>query len=118
MVGSLRMLRSRRDFAALQASPTSKAHPLLILRYRRNDLEQTRYGLSTGRRIGGAVERNRVRRRLREVLRTLGPRTAPGWDILVVARPASGAASFADLAAATERLLRTSGIMEGTDRDR
>jgi ribonuclease P protein component len=112
------MLRSPRDFTALQASTTSKAHPLLILRYRRNDLEQTRYGLSTGRRLGGAVERNRVRRRLREALRTFGPRTRPGWDVLVVARPASGAASYADLAGALERLLRTSGIIEGTDTTR
>jgi ribonuclease P protein component len=108
------MLRSPRDFAAMQASSASRAHPLLIVRTRRNGLEVTRYGLSTGRKLGGAVERNRVRRRLREVLRMVSPRVSTGWDVLVVARPASAAASYDELARAAERLLRTSGIMEGT----
>src|SRR3712207_30989 len=108
------MLRSPRDFAAMQPSSSSKANPLLIVRARRNGLDVTRFGLSTGRKLGGAVERNRVRRRLREALRRSLGTTSPGWDVLVVARPASVTASYAELAAALDRLLRTSGITEGT----
>ena len=114
MGGSLSMLRSPVDFEALQSGSRSRAHPLLVLRYRRNDLEGTRYGISTGRRIGTAVVRNRVRRRLRTLLRALHPRIASGWDVLIVARPPAAAASQAVLGDALETLLRRSGLMEGT----
>ncbi|MGH2760068.1 MAG: ribonuclease P protein component, partial [Actinomycetota bacterium] len=49
--------------------------------------EPTRVGLRVSRRIGSAVVRNRVRRRLREALRPLIPRLG-ACDIVVVARPA------------------------------
>jgi ribonuclease P protein component len=114
MVGTLNMLRSPLDFQALQSGSRSRTHHLFTLRYRRNELDATRYGISTGRRIGPAVVRNRVRRRLRTLLRSLGPAVAPGWDVLIVARPASAAASQAQLGEALERLLRGAGIIGGT----
>jgi ribonuclease P protein component len=106
------MLRSRRDFAALQGSSKSKVHPLLALRFARNDLGRTRFGLSTGRRLGGAVVRNAVRRRLRAALRALAPRIEPGWDVLVVARPPAIGASSAELFAALERICRSCGVVD------
>jgi ribonuclease P protein component len=112
--GSLAMLRSPLDFAALQSAGKSRAHPLLLVRYRRNDLERTRYGISTGRRLGSAVVRNRVRRRLRSVLRQLDVRVVPGWDILIVARPAASTASQAELLAVVERLLRSGALLATT----
>ena len=59
------MLSRPQEFAALQAG-TVRSHPLLTARFLRTDLETTRFGLATGRKLGGAVVRNRVRRRLRE----------------------------------------------------
>lgn len=111
------MLRSVADFTALQADNRSRVHPLLVVRYRRNQLERTRYGISTGRRIGPAVVRNRVRRRLRTILRGLDERIDRGWDVLLVARPAAGAASQAEVGAALERLLRSSGLMGRNETD-
>ena len=67
------MLSRPQDFAALQSEGTTRSHPLLVARFRRTDLEATRFGLSTGRRLGGAVVRNRVRRRIREALRVMAP---------------------------------------------
>ena len=63
------MLRSRRDFARIQASGRTRADRLMTVRYVPNQLGYDRFGISTGRRLGGAVQRNRVRRRLRELLR-------------------------------------------------
>jgi ribonuclease P protein component len=112
----LEMLRSAKDFAALQGSSRSRAHPLLILRWRSNGLDRVRVGLSTGRKLGNAVVRNRVRRRLRDVLRRSGTRPEGGWDILVVARPASATASYGELEAALERLLGRMANDEGGER--
>lgn len=99
------MLRSREDFARLGARGRTHGDRLMAVHFIANDLDHDRYGISTGRRLGGAVERNRVRRRVREILRASPNRSGQGWDILVVARPASVEASFDELSAALERLL-------------
>ena len=60
-----------------------------------NDLELRRIGLSVGRRIGGAVQRNRVKRLLREAFRLKQHDLPPGIDVLVVAK-AEAEATLAD----------------------
>jgi len=111
-VAALDMLRSAADFKQVQSHSRSRAHPLLLVRYRRNDLERTRYGISTGRKLGSAVVRNAVRRRLRSILRELDPLMAHGFDVLIVARADSASAHQSELAAALRQLLRGAGILE------
>jgi ribonuclease P protein component len=105
------MLRSAVGFQAIQTDSRSRSHPLLLLRYRGNDLERTRYGISTGRRIGSAVVRNKLRRRLRTILRALDGRIARGWDVLVVTRAAAADASQAELELALSQVLRAAGLL-------
>jgi ribonuclease P protein component len=112
MAGALVMIRAATDFAALQGGSHSRAHPLLLLRYRRNEHGSTRFGISTGRRLGSAVARNRVRRRLRTLLRNLATRIAAGWDVLIVCRPPAAQATQAELGAALEKLMARAGLME------
>ena len=107
------MLSSPKDFQALQGDGTVRSHPLLVARFLRTDLEATRFGLSTGKRLGGAVVRNRVRRRLREALRALAPSFQPGWDVLFIARPAIVDASHEDVTEAVRRLLRRGEVLGG-----
>jgi ribonuclease P protein component len=106
------MLSRPQDFAALQAG-TRRSHPLVTARFLRTDLEMTRFGLATGRKLGGAVVRNRVRRRVREVLRALAPSFQPGWDVLIIARPALVAADHDALVGALRRVLRSGGVLGG-----
>ncbi len=77
----------------------------MAVRFVPNARDHDRYGISTGRRLGGAVRRNRVRRRLREILRANPNDGGHGWDILIVARPASADASFDELRASLVRSL-------------
>ena len=88
------MLRAPRDFAALQADGRSRGHALMSVRVRRNELGRDRFAISTGKRVGGAVVRNRVRRRIKEILRHSVRPASTGWDVLVVCRPASAAAGL------------------------
>lgn len=105
------MLRHPRDFEILQREGASRANPLFVVRARPTDLPATRFGISVGRRVGGAVVRNRVRRRLREALRAMAPSLRPGWDVLLVARPPIAEASSGELASALRGLLRRSGVL-------
>ena len=108
------MLSRPQDFAAFQGGGTTRSHPLLIARFRRTDLETTRFGLSTGRALGGAVVRNRVRRRLREALRVMAPSFQPGWDVLIIARPAIVEADQDSLVGALRRTLVKGGALGGS----
>ena len=107
------MLSRPQDFVALQGAGTSRSHSLFTVRFLRTDLETTRFGLSTGRKLGGAVVRNRVRRRLREVLRAMAPSFQPGWDVLIIARPAIVDSDHETLVGALSRLLRRGGVLGG-----
>ena len=107
------MLSRPEDFAALQGEGTVRSHPLLVVRIRRTGLEETRFGMSTGRKLGGAVVRNRVRRRLRQALRVMAPSLQPGWDVLIIARPPVIGADFETLAGALQNLLRRGGVLGG-----
>ena len=79
----------------------------MVVRFVPNGRDHDRFGISTGRRLGGAVQRNTVRRRIREILRRSPNDTGHGWDILIVARDPAVSASFDELRAALLRLLGT-----------
>lgn len=88
-------------------------HPLLVLYLAPNDLDHPRIGITVSSRVGKAVVRNRVRRRLREALRArmdlLGAGQGAGKDVLVIARPNAATATWADLGAALDAVLARSG---------
>jgi ribonuclease P protein component len=77
----------------------------MVIRFVPNGRDHDRFGISTGRHLGRAVQRNRVRRRIREILRHRSNDAGPGWDVLVIARPAAVDSSYEELRDALERLL-------------
>jgi len=102
-------LRRRKDFAAAYRKGQAHGNQLLVLRVRPNGSDVTRVGFVVGRVVGGAVERNRVRRRLREIARALPMR--PGLDIVVGARKASASAPYVKLAGALRSLAKRGGAL-------
>jgi ribonuclease P protein component len=108
------MLSRPQDFAAILERGTDRSHPLLAARILRTDLGATRFGLATGKVLGSAVVRNRVRRRLREALRAMSPALRPGWDVLIIARPAIIGSDHQTLKEALRRLLAKGGVIGGT----
>ena len=69
----------------------------LVLYARKNSLGINRVGITVSKKLGHAVVRNRVRRRLREVYRLNEDRFTPGWDIVVVSRSRCIGADFRKL---------------------
>ena len=87
------------------------ANGYLVLYARRNRTQSNRVGITVGKKLGHAVVRNRVRRRLREVYRLNESRFAPGWDIVVVARSRCIKADFGKLTHAYLSLAEKAGIL-------
>lgn len=104
------MLRRKADFDAIGRHGNVRSSRLLVLRSQRTGRPGTRVGLSTPRALGGAVQRNRVRRRLRDLVREQLDATESGWDLLLIARPEAGAATYAELRETLRSLLERSGI--------
>jgi ribonuclease P protein component len=100
-----RRLRNRRDFKQVYARGRSYVHPMLVLYVLPVRGDQRTVGFSVSKKLGGAVERNRVKRRLREVFRPWMDELKPGFMSVVVARSRVKDATFPDLKAAVGDLL-------------
>lgn len=90
-------LKENRVFRRLYAKGRSAVSPTMVLYCRKNGRRENRLGLTTGTKLGHAVVRNRVRRRLREIYRLQEHRLAPGYDIVVVARVRAVYSRYAEL---------------------
>ena len=106
----LRYLKKPGQFAAVYSGGRSWASGMLVVRKAANGLDISRYGFSVGKRVGGAVVRNRVKRRLREIMRRR--ELKGGWDVVIIARAPSGGSSFRQLREEMDNLLCGAG-MEG-----
>jgi ribonuclease P protein component len=92
-------LRQRRDFLTAVAGASVATAGFVVQERRRGDDGPTRVGFTVSRKVGGAVERNRVRRRLKEIVRLSAAASfAAGSDYVVVGRGAALQMTFAHLA--------------------
>jgi ribonuclease P protein component len=106
-----RRLRKGSEFDTVYQKGTVVSGPLLVVRHLPNADGPTRWGFAVGKRISKkAVERNLVRRRLREGARVLP--VTPGRDIVVTARAKALEASFSELQAALAAVLERAGLLE------
>ena len=88
------------------------ANSFLVLYARKNRTDTNRVGITVSKKLGHAVVRNRVRRRLREVYRLHEERFSPGWDIVVVARTRAIKAPFDTLTESYLSLAEKAGILK------
>lgn len=90
----------------------SYAHPLVVLVVCRTEHESRRIALITGKSIGGAVERNLVRRRLRAICDTLQPVLETGFEAVLIARGKSHDADFLELTGAVQNVFQRAGLVQ------
>ena len=90
-------LKENRVFRRLYAKGKSAVGPAMVLYCRKNGRKENRFGITAGTKLGHAVVRNKVRRRLREIYRLHEAEFLPGRDIVVVARVRAVHSRYADL---------------------
>ena len=109
-------LRSSQDFQRVRRRGRRQQGQWLTLAYARraSDAETTlpsRIGFSVNKRVGTAVTRNRVKRRLREAIRKRLWKAQPGWDMIVIARPEAADAEYTKLASELYDLLTRARLL-------
>src|SRR5438445_13841681 len=80
-------LRLPREFDAVYAAKTRESRGPVTVYAKPNELGHPRLGLSVSRKVGKAVRRNRIRRRLREAFRLMQHDFPRGYDLVIVVRP-------------------------------
>ncbi|MGH2344908.1 MAG: ribonuclease P protein component [Chloroflexota bacterium] len=90
-------LRRSGDFARVRREGRAWSHPWLVVTAAPNGGTVSRVGFIVSKRVGKAHVRNLVRRRLREAMRVHLRDMAPGYDIVIISRPALANQSFAAL---------------------
>ena len=104
-------LKLNHIFRRLYRKGSSAANRYLVLYYRRNGSNENRIGLTVGAKLGCAVRRNRVRRRLRELYRLHRQEMLPGYDLIVVARVRAVDMPYAKLEKQYLRCLAQLGLL-------
>lgn len=108
-------LKENHLFRRLYRKGTSAANGHLVLYYRENGTGQNRIGLTVSAKLGHAVVRNKLRRRLREIYRLHENGFRRGIDMVVVARSRAAGASYDRLQQAYLSLAETMGLYRGTE---
>jgi ribonuclease P protein component len=100
-------LRKRADFLAARRGEKRRGRLFLLEVRTRGDEDAPRVGITATRKLGGAVVRNRIRRRLKEAVRVAaGAEMAPGKDYVIVARQEVLSAPFGRIVSELSRRIR------------
>ena len=99
-------VRSDQRFQEVRRHGRSYSNAWLVLCALPNQLLYSRFGIVVNSRRGNAVRRNRVKRRLREILRLQQTTIQAGWDLVLIARQPARNAGYWELETACTRLLQ------------
>jgi len=100
-----------REFKAIISKGRSYKGDLVVMYVSPGQTEGSRFGFATARKIGKSVQRNRVKRLLRETVREVLPNIRGAFDFVVIGRPRAAGASYADVRTDVARLFACAGLL-------
>ncbi len=103
-------LKQNHEFRRLYNKGKSAVSPYFAIYCRKTNRPYSRLGITTGVKLGKAVKRNYVRRRIRELYRTNEDKLLPGFDVVVVARSRAIYGRYAELERSFLQLMRKLGL--------
>ena len=111
-------LKKNHEFRRLYNKGKSAASHCAVVYCRRNGSKENRLGITVSTKIGGAVQRNRVRRRLKEIYRLNEKKILSGYSIVIVARMKSRFVGFAELESSVLGLFRKLNLLADGQADK
>ncbi len=103
-------LTKRAQYVSVYRQGSTYIDNLIVMKVLPNKLNLSRYGFSVTKKVGKAVQRNRLRRLLREIMRL--KLIEPGWDIVLIARSEAVAAGYHQLGESVARLLGRAQLLQ------
>ena len=105
-------LTKRAQYSVVYQQGKMWANGLIVVKALPNGLSLSRYGFSVTKKVGKAVQRNRLKRLLREITRLQSIK--PGWDIVFIVRSAAVTADYHQLERAVAKLLDRAQLLAGS----
>ena len=105
-------INENKDFRRIYTRGKSLVSPVIVTDVLKNRSQNVRIGITTSKKIGNAVKRNRSRRIIREAFRILVPRIRPGYDIIFVARGKTPFVKSTDVCRSMEQQLKNAGVLK------
>lgn len=102
-------LRRNSQYTRVYSEGRALVNYLLVMKFLANQSEITRFGFSVSKRVGKAVVRNRIKRLLREITRSM--QVKGGWDIVFIARHNTADSDYHQLKHSAESLLRKANLL-------
>ena len=102
-------LKTNREFERVFRKGKSAGHRDLVILGRKGRSKAVRVGFCISRKAGKAVARNKLRRRLKEIIREIESDLKPRWEIVIVAKQTTGSLNFQALRKLTRKLLTRLG---------
>ncbi len=103
-------IKLNRDFRRLYYKGGCVGCDILVVYYMKTKLPYNRLGITVGKKIGGAVVRNRIKRLIRESYRLIENEIESNYDIVIVARSKCADAKFNDVSGSIKRIFKKCGI--------
>lgn len=104
-------LKENKDFRRLYYRGKSRADSTVVTYAMKNRLGETRVGITSGKKIGNAVKRNRARRVIRAAFSAVEPRLNGSWDIVFVARTKTPLVKMQAVLEEMEKQLKDLGVI-------
>lgn len=108
-------IKNNYEFRRMYAKGKSGVSSCLVVYYRPNRRGSNRLGVTVSTKLGHAVVRNRIRRRLREIFRLSQGRMKQGYDVILVARGRAVQADYWELKRAYEKTLKKLDLWEARE---
>ncbi len=111
-VGNAVSLHRNWEFRRTYYRGRSVVHPALVSYCFKSKGKRIRVGVTAAKKVGGAVQRNRARRIIKEAYRSVCSRVCGGWDLVFVARTATLDCKSTDVARIMEAQLKKAGVIQ------
>ncbi len=101
-------LEKPEQFKAVYSQGTTQVNRFLVLKVMPNQLEIYRYGISISKRVGNAVARNRIKRKIKEIIRLNPP--SGGWDLVLIVRNPAVESDYSQLEKSVANLFSRANV--------
>lgn len=107
-------LRKKQDFGKVYRHGRSFANAQFVVYWRKQtNPDCFRLGVSASAKLGGAVVRNRLRRRVKEIVRLQAAKLQDGYDLILIVRKPALALSYKEMEGSVLHVLRKAGLLKG-----
>lgn len=104
-------IKENRDFRRIYSKGKSFVSPVLVTYVLKNRTKNVRYGITTSKKTGNAVQRNRSRRIIRAAFAEVSRQIPPGYDFIFVSRGLTTAKKSTDIVDCMQKQLKRAGVL-------